>query len=134
MEIMKMFVKSLLTICIQNHTYVMSHLQLCGMSLWQMKTRVDIPKQKDGSKYSLKNLSKQQQVVVIAAVDTIVKFLKNNKKIHCTFLKCSDCKKHRNAPTFNLHSAPPSIGTFPILDAAAPNSLRKNIRILNNLF
>ncbi len=37
-------------------------------------------------------------------------------KIHCTFLKCFDCRKHRNAPTFNLHSAPPSIGTFPILD------------------
>jgi hypothetical protein len=32
-------------------------------------------------------------------------------KIHCTFLKCSDCRKHRNAPTFNLRSAPPSIGT-----------------------
>ncbi len=30
------------TICIQNHTYVMSHLQLCGMSLRQMKTRVSI--------------------------------------------------------------------------------------------
>ncbi len=36
-------------------------------------------------------------------------------KIHCTFLKCSDCKMRRNAPTFNLRSAPPSIGTFPIL-------------------
>ncbi len=35
--------------------------------------------------------------------------------IHCTFLKCSDCKKRRNAPTFYLRSAPPSIGTFPIL-------------------
>jgi hypothetical protein len=30
------------TICIQNHTYVMSHLWLCGMSLRQMKTRVSI--------------------------------------------------------------------------------------------
>ncbi len=36
-------------------------------------------------------------------------------KIHCTFLKCSDCKNRRNAPTFNLRSAPPSIGTFPIM-------------------
>ncbi len=44
------------------------------------KTRVDIPKQKDGSKHSLKNLSKQSQAVVIAAVDKIVKFLKNDKK------------------------------------------------------
>ncbi len=34
-----------LTICIQNHTYLMSHLQLCGMSLWQMKTRVSINNQ-----------------------------------------------------------------------------------------
>ncbi len=39
---MKMFQKRFLTICIQNHTYVMSHLQLCGMSLRQMKTRVSI--------------------------------------------------------------------------------------------
>ncbi len=38
MEIMKMFQKCFLTICIQNYTYVMSHLQLCGMSLWQMIT------------------------------------------------------------------------------------------------
>ncbi len=35
------------------------------------KTRIEIPKQKDGSKYSLKNLSKQQQAVVIASIDTI---------------------------------------------------------------
>jgi hypothetical protein len=34
--------KVFLTICIQNHTYVMSYLQLCGMSLWQIKTRVSI--------------------------------------------------------------------------------------------
>ncbi len=37
-----MFQKCFLTICIQNHTYVMSHLQLCEMSLRQMKTRVSI--------------------------------------------------------------------------------------------
>ncbi len=42
MEIMKMFQKRFLDICIQNHTDVMSHLQLCGMSLWQMKTSVSI--------------------------------------------------------------------------------------------
>ncbi len=42
---MKMFQKSLWTICIQNHTYVMSHFQLCGMSLQQMKTRVSIDHQ-----------------------------------------------------------------------------------------
>jgi hypothetical protein len=35
-----MFQKGFWTIWIQNHTYVMSHLQLCGMSLGQMKTRV----------------------------------------------------------------------------------------------
>ncbi len=37
--------KKFLTICIQNHTYLMSHLQLCGMSLQQMKTRVSIDHQ-----------------------------------------------------------------------------------------
>jgi hypothetical protein len=37
--------KGFLTICIQNHTYVMSHLQLCRMSLRQMKTRVSIDHQ-----------------------------------------------------------------------------------------
>ncbi len=42
---MKMFQKGFLTICIQNHTYMMSHLQLCGMSLRQMKTRVSIDHQ-----------------------------------------------------------------------------------------
>jgi hypothetical protein len=31
-----------LTICIQNQTYVISHLQLCGISLQQMKTGVSI--------------------------------------------------------------------------------------------
>ncbi len=44
------------------------------------KTRVEIPKQKDGSNYPLKNLSKQQQAVVIASINAIVNFLKNNKK------------------------------------------------------
>ncbi len=34
--------KSFLAICIQNHIYVMSHLQLCGISLRQMKTKVSI--------------------------------------------------------------------------------------------
>ncbi len=34
--------KKFWTICIQNHTYVMSHLQLCGMSLQQMKKIVSI--------------------------------------------------------------------------------------------
>jgi hypothetical protein len=33
------------TICIQNRTYVMSHLRLCGMSSRQMKTRVSIDHQ-----------------------------------------------------------------------------------------
>jgi hypothetical protein len=33
------------TICIQNHTYVIAHLRLCGMSLQQMKTRVSIDHQ-----------------------------------------------------------------------------------------
>ncbi len=42
---MKMFQKGFWTICIHNHTYMMSHLQLCGMSLPQMKTRVSIDHQ-----------------------------------------------------------------------------------------
>ncbi len=42
---MKMFQKGFWTICIHNHTYVMSHLQLCGMSFRQMKTRVSIDHQ-----------------------------------------------------------------------------------------
>ncbi len=37
--------KVFLTLCIQNHTYVMSRLQLCGMSLSQMKTIVSIDHQ-----------------------------------------------------------------------------------------
>ncbi len=37
--------KRFLTICIQNQTYVMSHLQLCGTSLRQMKTGVSINNQ-----------------------------------------------------------------------------------------
>jgi hypothetical protein len=37
--------KRIWTFCIQNQTYVMSHLQLCGMSLRQMKTRVSINNQ-----------------------------------------------------------------------------------------
>jgi hypothetical protein len=60
------------------------------------KTRVDIPKQKDGSIYSLKNLSKQQQAVVISAVDTIVKFLKNDKKykpLQATVMGCGGTGK-----------------------------------------
>ncbi len=50
-------------------------------NIHKSKTRIKIPKQKDGSNYSLKNLSKQQQAVVIASIDTIViNFLKNDKK------------------------------------------------------
>jgi hypothetical protein len=33
------------TICIQNQTYLMSHLWFCGMSLWEMKTIVSIDHQ-----------------------------------------------------------------------------------------
>jgi hypothetical protein len=52
------------------------------------KTIIEIPKQKDRSKYSLKNLSKQQQAVVIASIDTIVKFLKKDKKIQSIASNC----------------------------------------------
>ncbi len=40
-EVMKMFKKNW-TICIQNHAYVMWHLQLCWMTSWQIKTIVSI--------------------------------------------------------------------------------------------
>jgi len=62
----------------------------------KQKTRLDIPKQKDGSKYSLKKLSKQQRAVVIAATDTIVKFLKNDKKykpLRATVMGCGGTGK-----------------------------------------
>ncbi len=61
-------------------TWMQSQESIMAIKKHKCKTRVDIPKQKDGSKYSLKNLSEQQQAVVIAAIDTIVKFLKNDKK------------------------------------------------------
>jgi hypothetical protein len=60
------------------------------------KRKVEIPKQKDGSIYSLKNLSKQQQAVVIAAIDTIVNFLKNDKKykpLRATVMGCGGTGK-----------------------------------------
>jgi hypothetical protein len=65
-------------------------------NIHKSKTRIEIPKQKDGSKYSLKNLSKQQQAVVIASIDTIVKFLENNKKykpLQATVMRCGGTGK-----------------------------------------
>jgi hypothetical protein len=50
-------------------------------NIHKSKTRLEIPKQKAGSKYSLKNLAKQQQAVVIASINTVVKFLKKRQKI-----------------------------------------------------
>jgi len=41
---------------------------------------LEIPTQKDGSEYLLKDLSEQQQAVVLASIDTLVKFLNNNTK------------------------------------------------------
>ncbi len=40
-------------------------------NIHKSKTRVEIPTQKEGSKYSLKNHSKQQQAVVIASINTM---------------------------------------------------------------
>ncbi len=65
-------------------------------NIHKSKTRIEIPKQKDGSKYSLKNLSKQQQGVVIASIDTIGKFPKNNKKykpLQATVMGCGGTGK-----------------------------------------
>jgi hypothetical protein len=53
-------------------------------NIHKSKTRVEIPKQKDGSKYSLKNLPKQQQAVVIASIDAIAYSSKMTKNTnHC---------------------------------------------------
>ena len=65
-------------------------------NIHKSKTRLEIPKQKDGSKYSLKKLSKQQQAFVIASIDTIVKFLKNDKKykpLQATVMGCGQTGK-----------------------------------------
>ncbi len=65
-------------------------------NIHKSKTRLEIPKQKDRSKYSLKKLSKQQQAVVIASIDTIVKFLKNDKKykpLQATVMGCGGTGK-----------------------------------------
>ncbi len=77
-------------------TWTQSQESITMIKKYKSKIRVDIPKQKDGSKYSLKNLSKQQQAVVIAAIDTIVKFLKNNKKykpLQATIMGCGGTGK-----------------------------------------
>ncbi len=65
-------------------------------NIHKRKRKVEIPKQKDGSKCSLKNLSKLQQAVVIAAIDTIVIFLKNDKKykpLQATVMGCEGTGK-----------------------------------------
>ncbi len=65
-------------------------------NIHKSKTRVEIPKQKDGSKNSLKNLSKQQQAVVMASINAIVKFLKNDKKykpLQATVMGCGGTGK-----------------------------------------
>jgi hypothetical protein len=57
---------------------------------------LDIPTQKDGSEYLLKDLSKQQQAVVLASIDTIVKFLNNGtqyKPLRATVMGCGGTGK-----------------------------------------
>ncbi len=89
-------------------TWMQSQESITMIKKHKSKTRVDIPKQKDGSKYTLNNLSKQQAAVVIAAVDTIVKFLKNKKNTnHCKQLLW-DVEELEN------HSS--SIQSFPLLE------------------
>ncbi len=44
------------------------------------QTNIEIPTQKDESNYTLDALSVQQQAVVLALIDTIVKFLNNDTK------------------------------------------------------
>jgi hypothetical protein len=75
-------------------------------NIHKSKTRIEIPKQKDGSKYSLKNLSKQQEAVVIASIDSIVKFLKNNKKykpLQATVMGCGGSGKSFIINTIIFH-------------------------------
>jgi hypothetical protein len=57
---------------------------------------LDIPTQKDGSEYLLKDLSEQQQAVVLASIDTIVKFLNNGtqyKPLRATVMGCGGTGK-----------------------------------------
>jgi len=57
---------------------------------------LQIPTQKDGSEYLLKDLSEQQQAVVLALIDTIVKFLNNDTKykpLRATVMGCGGTGK-----------------------------------------
>jgi len=57
---------------------------------------LEIPTQKDGSEYLLKDLSEQQQAVVLASIDTIVKFLNNDTKykpLRATVMGCGGTGK-----------------------------------------
>jgi len=62
----------------------------------KMCKTLQIPTQKDGSEYLLKDLLEQQQAVVLASVDTIVKFLNNDTKykpLRATVMGCGGTGK-----------------------------------------
>jgi hypothetical protein len=57
---------------------------------------LQIPTQKDGSEYLLKDLSKQQQAVVLASINTIVQFLNKGTKykpLQATVMGCGGTRK-----------------------------------------
>jgi hypothetical protein len=64
-----------------------SDIQICKI--------IQMPTQKNGSEYSLNNLSEQQQVVVLASIDMIVKILNNDKKytLQVTVMGCGGTGK-----------------------------------------
>jgi hypothetical protein len=52
---------------------------------------IQLPTQKDGLEYKLNNMSNQQQAVVLALIDTIMKFLNNDTKykpLQATVMGC----------------------------------------------
>ena len=62
----------------------------------QVNNTLQIPTQKDGSDYLLRDLSKQQQAVVLASIDTIAKFLNNDTKykpLRATVMGCGGTEK-----------------------------------------
>jgi hypothetical protein len=57
---------------------------------------IQTPTQKDGLEYLLTNLSKQQQAVVLALIDTIVRFSNNDTKykpLQATVMGCGGTGK-----------------------------------------
>eukprot|EP00975_Prorocentrum_lima_P049794 10419697-Prorocentrum_lima.AAC.1 len=57
---------------------------------------LSIPRRSDGSKYSLDILSDEQKIIVLATIDTVVKFLTNDddyEPLRATVVGCGGCGK-----------------------------------------